>query len=121
VTPLASALPHAEAGRARLLAVTGTTRAPAAPQVATTTEQGFPHYVFQGFVGVFGPPDMPSARRHLVSEAVRAVAAEPETIRRLALGGQIAAGSTPEDFAAMIAVQRAQVAAGLATLGRSAR
>ena len=116
-TPLASALPHAQAGRARLLALTGTTRAPAAPGVATTAEQGFPRYAFQGFVGVFGPPDMAESRRRLVSEAVRAVAGEPETIRRLGLGGQIAAGSTPEEFAAMIAAQRAEVAAFLAAAG----
>lgn len=121
VTPIASALPHAEAGRARLLAVTGTTRAPAAPDLQTTTEQGFPDYVFQGFVGVFGPPDMPEARRRRVSDAIQSIAAEPETVRRLALGGQIAQGSTPEAFAAMIAAQRAQVAAGLALRGQAAR
>lgn len=121
VTPLASALPHAEAGRARLLALTGPGRAAAAPQVATTAEQGFAHYLFQGFVGLFGPPDMPQGRRLLLSEAMRALAAEPEVIRRLALGGQVAAGSTPDEFAAMIAAQRAQVAAGIAANSAIAR
>jgi tripartite-type tricarboxylate transporter receptor subunit TctC len=121
VMPLATALPHAQAGRARLLAVTGAGRATAAPDVATTAEQGFADYAFQGFVGVFGPPDMPPTRRLLVSEAVRAVAAEPEVVRRLAAGGQVAHGSTPEEFAAMIAAQRAQVAAGLAAQGGGAR
>ncbi len=121
VTPIASALPHVQAGRARLLAATGTTRAPAAPDLATTTEQGFPDYVFQGFIGVFGPPDMPEARRRRVSAAVQSVAAEPETVRRLTLSGQIAHGSTPEHFASMIAAQRAQVAAGLAGRAQAAR
>lgn len=121
VTPIAAALPHAQAGRARLLAVTGTTRAPAAPELPTTTEQGFPDYVFQGFIGVFGPPDMPEARQRRVSAAIRSIAVEPETVRRLALAGQIAQGSTPEHFASMLATQRAQVAAGLASRGQAAR
>jgi len=121
VTPLGTALPHAQAGRAKLLAVTNPARAPAAPEVLTTAEQGFPDYAFQGFVGVFGPPDMPPARRLAVSEAVRAVAAEPEIVRRLAAAGQVAHGSTPEALAAMIAAQRAQVAAGLAARGGAPR
>jgi tripartite-type tricarboxylate transporter receptor subunit TctC len=115
VTPLASALPHVQAGRARLLAVTGAARAPAAPDVPTTAEQGFAHLAVQGFLGVFGRADMPAARQRQVSEAVRQVAATPATIRRLAERGQVAAGTTPEIFAALIAAQRAQVAAGLAT------
>jgi len=114
VMPLAGALPHVQAGRAKLLAVTNDGRAPAAPEVPTTAEQGFPDYAFSGFVGIFGPPDMPPARRLMVSEAVRAVASDPETVRRLEVSGQVARGSTPEAFAAMIATQRAQVAAGLA-------
>lgn len=120
-TPIAAALPHAQAGRARLLAVTGTTRAPTAPELATTTEQGFPDYVFQGFIGVFGPSDMPEARQHRLSAVIQSIAAEPETLRRLTLAGQIAQGSTPEHFASMIAAQRAQVAAGLAARGHAAR
>jgi tripartite-type tricarboxylate transporter receptor subunit TctC len=121
VMPLAAALPHAQAGRAKLLAVTNGARAPAAPEVPTTAEQGFHDYAFQGFVGVFGPPDMPPTRRLAVSEAVRAVAAEPEVVRRLAAAGQVAQGSTPEAFAAMIAAQRAQVAAGLTARGGAPR
>ncbi len=117
VTPLASALPHAEAGRARLLAVTGSVRAPVAPEVPTAIEQGFPGYVFQGFVGIFGPQDMPEGRQRAVSAAVRSTAAEPEPVRRLALIGQVAHGTTPEEFAAMLVAQRAQVAAGLAARG----
>jgi tripartite-type tricarboxylate transporter receptor subunit TctC len=117
VLPLAGALPHVQAGRARLLAVTNATRAPAFPDVATTAEQGFPGYAFQGFVGVFGPPDMPSARRARVSTAVRDVAAEPEIVARLAAAGQVAQGSTPEEFTRLIAAQRAQVEAGLAARG----
>ncbi len=117
VTPIAAALPHAQGGRARLLAVTGTTRAPAAPDLPTTTEQGFPDYVFQGFIGVFGPPDMPQARQRRISAAIQSIAAESETVRRLTLAGQVAQGSTPEHFAAMLATQRAQVAAGLAGRG----
>jgi tripartite-type tricarboxylate transporter receptor subunit TctC len=121
VTPLASALPHAAAGRARLLALTSPERVAAAPELATTVEQGFPDYVFQGFVGVFGPPGMPASHQAVVSEAMGTIAAEPEIIRRLALGGQVALGSTPAECAARIAAQRAQVAAGLAALGRAAR
>jgi tripartite-type tricarboxylate transporter receptor subunit TctC len=121
VLPLAGALPHVQAQRARVLAVTNPARAAVLPDVATTAEQGFGGYSFQGFVGVFGPPDMPPARQRLVSEAVRAVAAEPFVASRLAAAGQVARGSTPEVFAEMIAAQRAQVAAGIAARGPAAR
>lgn len=114
VTPLATALPHAQAGRARLLAVASPARVPAAPEVATTTEQGFPHYVFQGFVGLFAAAGMPVSRQQRLGEAMRRVGNDPETRRRLALAGQVSAPGSAEAFAAMIARQRAQVIAGLA-------
>lgn len=121
VTPLATVLPHAHAGRARLLAVTGPARAPAAPDTATTAEQGFPRYVFQGFVGLFAAAEMQPERRRLLEEAMRRVATEPETRRRLAQAGQAEAPGGADAFAAMIDAQRAQVVAGLAARAAARR
>lgn len=117
VAPLATLLPQARADRARLLAVTGPARAPAAPDIPTTAEQGFPHYVFQGFVGLFAAADMLPEQRRRLGEAMRRVAAEAETQRRLTLAGQDSAPGGAEEFARMIAEQRAQVIAGLAARG----
>ena len=118
VMPLGTILPHLEARRAKLLAVTNPRRVAALPDIATTTEQGFADYVFQGFVGIFGPPDMPPARRAVLSALIRGIAADPALSERLRSGGQEARGSTPEAFAALIAAQRVQVEAGLAARAR---
>jgi tripartite-type tricarboxylate transporter receptor subunit TctC len=120
VMPLGTILPHLQTGRARLLAVTNPRRVAAVPDVATTREQGFADYVFQGFVGIFGPPDMPPARRARLSGLVREVAGETALAERLRAGGQEARGSTPEEFAELIAAQRRQVEAGLAARARRA-
>jgi tripartite-type tricarboxylate transporter receptor subunit TctC len=114
VLPFGTIRPHLEAGRARLLAVTNPQRTAVAPEVATAAEQGFPNYVFEGFVGLFGPPDMPGERRLRISMTMRDIAADPALRARLEKGGQEARGSTPEEMAQRIAAQRAQVAAGLA-------
>ena len=76
------------------------------------------HPINKGFVGIFGPPDMPPARRAALSALIREIAADPALAERLRSGGQEARGSTPEAFAALIAAQRAQVEAGLAVRAR---
>jgi len=45
-----------------------------------------------------------------ISRDIRAVAAEPAVVERLAAVGQIARGTTPAEFAEMIEAQRAKIA-----------
>jgi tripartite-type tricarboxylate transporter receptor subunit TctC len=114
VAPL---LPQARAGKIRLLAVINRERAPAAPDVPTVAQAGYPQLTFSAVTGFFGGRDMSAARRERVANDVRTVAADPAIKERLAKMGAVALGSTPAEFAAAIAEQRAKVAAIAKAIG----
>ena len=105
--------PHVQAGRAKLVAVTNSQRAPSAPDVPTVTEAGFPGLTFDGLIGVFGPRDLPTAARERIAADIRAVLSEPAVVPRLtAMGTAVSPGNAAE-FAASIEQQRARLAAAL--------
>ncbi|MSQ50441.1 MAG: tripartite tricarboxylate transporter substrate binding protein [Betaproteobacteria bacterium] len=59
--------PQANAGKIRILAVTGSARSLVAQQVPTVAEAGFPGYAADAWTGIFGPGAMPGplvARLH---------------------------------------------------------
>jgi tripartite-type tricarboxylate transporter receptor subunit TctC len=109
-TGLLGLLPLEQSGKVRIIAVTSRQRAPAAPQIPTTTEAGFPGAVAEGFQGFFGWRDMPVALRDQIAADVRRVAPELPA-ERLAHLGQVVRVGTTADFEAMLADQRAHVAA----------
>ncbi len=100
--PLAAALPQARAGQLKLLAVTNPVRSPAAPEVPTVAEAGFPDLTFQGTLAFFGPRAMPAALRERIAAAVRAVAAEPGFAERLGPLGMAPRAGTPEELARVV-------------------
>ncbi len=51
LVPLATALPLAESGKLRVIAITNPERAPSLPQVPTAAEAGFPELVLEGVLG----------------------------------------------------------------------
>jgi tripartite-type tricarboxylate transporter receptor subunit TctC len=110
-------LPLAQAGKLKLLALTGKERSPLTPDVPTAIEAGFPGLAFEGLAGFFGPRDMPSDVKERVAADVRAVAADPIFANRLAAVGQVARGSTPAEFGARIEERRAMIAASVESLG----
>jgi tripartite-type tricarboxylate transporter receptor subunit TctC len=123
MTSLAVVQPQMQAGRIKVLAVTGRTRAPSAPEVPTAVEAGYPALELESLVGVFGPRGMPVELREYVADGLRsAAAADPVISTRLAATGQIVAVRGPDEFAAGIAALRAKLAATAETLGiRSAQ
>ena len=95
-------LPHVRSGKLRVLAVTGLRRSPELPDVPTIDESGVPGYEVSPWYGLLAPAATPGAIvERLALEATRIVRA-PETREKLALAGAEAAGSTPEEFAAVI-------------------
>jgi tripartite-type tricarboxylate transporter receptor subunit TctC len=100
----------AQAGKVRILAVTGRQRSVAAPNVMTVIEAGFPDAVAEGFQGFFGWRDMPIALRDRIAADVRAVAPALPAERLTKLGQAIRVGTTA-DFVAMLADQRSRVKA----------
>jgi len=75
-----------QAGTVKVLAMTNRTRAPAAPDIPTVTEAGFPALSFDG---LFAPPDTGDTARERIAADIRAVAADPVVAVRLFDTGQI--------------------------------
>jgi hypothetical protein len=63
VSTLAAALGRARGGRVRMLATAARARAPAAPDLPTAAEAGFPGFWVEGLLGLFGWRGMPEAAR----------------------------------------------------------
>ena len=59
-SPLIVALPFLKDGRLKALAVSGSQRAAALPDVPTTVEAGFPRSEYNFWVGLFAPSKMPA-------------------------------------------------------------
>jgi tripartite-type tricarboxylate transporter receptor subunit TctC len=116
-TALTQLLPQDQAGKARLLAVINRTRSPAAPNVPTAAEAGFPHLTFDGVTGFFGWRDMPLDLRHRIAANVRAIAERPDVKQRFVALGIVARGGTPDEFAAAVEEQRKKVADIAAAIG----
>jgi tripartite-type tricarboxylate transporter receptor subunit TctC len=116
-TALVPLLPLAQAGKVRILVVTNHERSPAAPDLPTASEIGHPELTADGFQGFFGWRDMPNDLRDRIAADVRAVAADPVLKERLAAIGQALRTGTAADFAAMIADQRARIAAIAQAIG----
>jgi len=108
---LAIVRPQIEAGKAKLIAVSNSARAPDEPDIPTVTEAGYPALAFDGLAGLFGPRDLAADIRERIAADVEAVAADPFIVARLVSTGQIVNPGGPEEFAASIEQQRAPVAA----------
>jgi len=120
ITPITNVLPQVQVGKVRLLAVTNKERAPLAPAIPTAEEAGFADLTFEGFSGFFGARELTLERRDRIFADIRAVAADPSVGDRLAAVGLAVHASTPAEFAAAIAEQRAQMTAIVNLIGRDA-
>ncbi len=116
-TGLLPLLPFARAGKVKLLLLTNRERSPAAPDVITAREANRPELAADGFQGFFGWRDMPADLRDRIAADVRAAAADPALKEKLSALGQAVRTGTPADFAAMIAEQRAKIAAIAQAIG----
>lgn len=114
---LAIVQPHVQGGRARLIAVTSSTRAPMLPDVPTVTQAGFAALTFDGLTGLFGPRTMADAVRARIAADVKEVAADPTIAARLTATGQVITPGTAAEFAASIKVQQDKAAAVAKELG----
>jgi len=102
VSGMSSVMPHIKAGRLRPLAVTGTRRSPAVPDVPTIAESGFPKFEATAWYGVLAPAGTPPpivTRLH--DEIIRALKM-PDVKERLEYVGFEIVGSTPAAFGAYI-------------------
>ena len=100
-TPV-SALPHVKTGKLRPLAVTGLKRSAAVPQLPTISEAALPGYEAVTWWGLLAPGRTPRDIISKVHADVVKVLQVPDTREKLAREGVSPAGTSPEQFAAMI-------------------
>lgn len=94
---------QARGGKVKPLAVTGTKRSGALPEVPTMAEAGVPGYEVQSWSGVVAPAGVSRAVVDRLNLAINASIASPAYRERYASAvGEDLGGGTPEDFAALI-------------------
>jgi tripartite-type tricarboxylate transporter receptor subunit TctC len=116
-TSIFSAWSQAKTGRARALAVTGTSRSPAAPQVPTMAEAGLPNYATGNWYGILAPAAAPRNVVSLLNKQVNAILTRPEVKELLITQGYEPAGGSPEAFAKFIKSEIAEYASLIKTAG----
>jgi len=94
---LTNSYPHIQAGKFRPLAVTSFERSSSLPSVPTVA-QSVPGYEASSFLGIAGPPGMPSAIVERVNREVRRVLALPDISARFAEWGGTPSASSPEEM-----------------------
>ena len=99
---LASISPHARAGKVKPLAVSGSARSPALPDVPTMVEAGVAGYEVSTWVGIIAPARTPPAVIERLNVSVNAVLNSPSFRERYASIGDEIAGGSPEQFAERI-------------------
>ena len=99
---LSSSLPHIQSGKLRALAVSSPARLDVLPNVPTFAEAGVPQLNDPSWFGLIGPPNLPQPVLAKVHEAVTKALASSEVRERMRQAGAIAAGNSPQQFAAQI-------------------
>lgn len=99
---MVSTIPHAKSGRLRALGVTSLKRVPAAPELATMSEQGLKGFETGSWFGMSVPTGTPrDIITKLHTEAAR-ILAQPDLRNRMASEGAEFVVDTPEQFTAFL-------------------
>ena len=99
---LPSSIAHIKAGKLRALAVAAPKRADALAETPTFGEQGMPQMDNMAWYGLVAPAKTSPEIIARVHAAVVKTLADPDVRKRLADGGSIPDGNTPQQFAAQI-------------------
>jgi tripartite-type tricarboxylate transporter receptor subunit TctC len=82
-TSTASAMPHMQTGKVRVLAVSTARRSAFFPEVPTAEEQGVADFDLAGWVGMYGPAGLPAPVVATLYAALTRAFAEPKLAERL--------------------------------------
>ncbi|MBS1207683.1 MAG: Uncharacterized protein H6R19_81 [Proteobacteria bacterium] len=113
---LSNLQPLVKAGKVKLIAVSNGRRSVAAPMVPTVAEQGFPGFDATTWNGVLVPSNTPREVILKLNKAIGQILALPDVQARLLAAGAESAGSTPEQFGALM---KSELAAWPAVVKRS--
>ena len=102
-TPL---IPHIKQGKLRPIAVGGTKRIAALPDVPTVAESGLPGFETSQWYGILAPAGTPDAIVKKLNTELNRILKSPEVVERMTADGSVPQGSTPEEFAKFIASEQ---------------
>ena len=103
---IASYTPLIKAGKVRALAVTASERWPTLPDVPTMAEAGVRDFVITSWGAFVVPKGTPAAVVAKLSEAIKAIAAEPAMQQRFLDAGARTVSTTPQETAAFAERER---------------
>ncbi len=96
--PMPPLLPHVKSGRLKALAVGGTQRSSALPDVPTVAEAGVPGYEYVTWYSIVAPAKTPRAIINKLNARLAAVLVMPDVAQRLSVQGAEPRASTPEEL-----------------------
>jgi tripartite-type tricarboxylate transporter receptor subunit TctC len=108
--PIAPALPHIKSGKLRALAVTSKARLPLLHEYPTVAESGYPSYQTGNWYGLVVPARTLPEIVTTLNKASIATLKNPAVNKRLVDSGYLVIGDTPEQFAAHIQSEIANLA-----------
>jgi len=99
LTNLSGVATQVEAGKLKILGVTGARRDPQLPNVPTFAENGLEGYEVEMWYGLFAPAKTPQKVVHALRREVAHIVNMPDIRERFVTGGYEVVASTPEQFA----------------------
>lgn len=96
---LLTAMPHVKAGKIRALAITGSTRSPAMPEVPTMAEAGVKDYAAVGWQGIMAPAGTPPETITRLNTEINKVLTDPTLRNSLTAQGFEVVGGSAQLFA----------------------
>ena len=95
-------IPHLKTGKLKAIAISGSTRSPVLPQVATFAEAGMPGFTAKNWFGILAPAGTPRPVIDKLSTEVARILALPEIRDKLLSQGMDPFTSTPDQFGALL-------------------
>lgn len=102
------AMPHVRAGKVRALAVSTQKRSPAAPEVPTVAESGYPGFDFANWFALFAPAGTPGDVIAGINTAVARALALPDVVERLKREGAEPSPNSPQQLARFVQKESAK-------------
>jgi tripartite-type tricarboxylate transporter receptor subunit TctC len=106
--PLLALRQHAEAGKVKLLAITGEKRSPLAPNVPTFAESGFPDLTVYIWAALYAPAGTPDAIVSKLSAEISKALRTAEVADRFKQMDFVPLPSTPDELAAFMRTDSAR-------------
>jgi tripartite-type tricarboxylate transporter receptor subunit TctC len=97
-----TAIAQVRAGKVRAIGVAQAKRTPAAPDIPTMAEAGFPGFEVTSWQGFLAPAGTPAPIVNRLNAEILKVLAQPDTREKLTAQGIEIVTSTPQEFAAII-------------------